>query len=113
MPHCNTMTSKVDVDPSPRESPHYGTFSGAGGFQDAVREPPASLDDLLSDEHRDTVRDLAEQMRESGVLRIKLHREMRNGKLTATDSSFKGECAPAEALRYCVFVQCNPAKCAP
>lgn len=87
-------------DPSPRESPHHGASSGYGGFQDDDREPAANLTELLSDEHRDTVRDLAEQMRESGVLRIKLHREMHNGRVQAADNSFKSECALAR-VRSC------------
>ena len=89
---------------SPRESPNHPAASAFGGFQDDDREPAASLSELLSDEHRDTVRDLAEQMRESGVLRIKLHREMHNGRLGAADNSFKGECAPAAPCAFRLFV---------
>jgi hypothetical protein len=98
----------ASLDPSPRESPHYGAISAAGGFQDIVREPPTSLDALLCDEHRDTVRYLAEQMRESGELRIKMHREMHNGKIVASDNSFKGECEASQSfLWYCVPMPCN------
>ena len=65
---------------------------GGMTFNDAARSPrspPATLSQLLSIEYRDTVRELADQMRDSGALRIKPHRDQ----MINYPDTFKGECA--------------------
>ena len=98
-PAC-MLSQGHDMERSPHGSPLRGT-SVHGGFTDDKEKSraPQTLNELLSREHRKTLRELAEQMRLSGALKVKAHWEQ----LSNHEDTFKGECASCTCIALGMF----------